>query len=54
MPKTTLRFDGRELRVRLAKKDETRLAKLARHYEMTESDVIRRLIADATNVIKGS
>jgi hypothetical protein len=44
MRKATL--TGREVRFRASTVDERRLAKLAKHYEMTESAVMRRLIAD--------
>ena len=41
----------KEVRFRASREDCKRLAALSKHYEMTESGVLRRLIADAARVV---
>jgi len=43
---------AREIRFRSSPADERRLKRLARHYETTESGILRRLISEAWDRIK--
>jgi hypothetical protein len=49
---TTKRPLDREIRFRAGKVDERRLAALAKAYELTESGVMRRLIADGFRALE--
>lgn len=53
MPRTA-RYSAGEIRFRGSPKDHARLARLARHYETTPSDVLRRLIAEAALRLKAA